>query len=105
MRNSGRSSSDQSRPSRVHQSVCRARADQRGDPTLRLTLEDYLQEAITAQLGPFVALGNPYDRLTPDGAMREYAPDDQWQTRFLELAQAPRASSCRSAGRRISSGS
>jgi hypothetical protein len=60
---------------------------QRGDPTLRLTLEDYLEEAITAQIGPFVALGNPYDRLTPDGAMREYAPDDQWQTRFLELAQ------------------
>jgi hypothetical protein len=60
---------------------------QRGDPTLRLTLEDYLEEAITAQLGPFVALGNPYDRLVPDGATREYAPDDQWQTRFLDLAQ------------------
>ncbi len=60
---------------------------QRGDPTLRLTLEDYLEEAITAQIGPFVALGNPYDRLTPDGAMREYAPDDQWQSRFLDLAQ------------------
>ena len=59
---------------------------QRGDPTLRLTLEDYLEEAITAQLGPFVALGNPYDRLAPDGATREYAQDAQWQERFLDLA-------------------
>ena len=59
----------------------------RGDPTLRLTLEDYLEEAITARIGPFVGLGNPYDKAAPDGAMREYAADDQWQTRFLELAR------------------
>ncbi len=58
----------------------------RGDPTLKLTLEDYLQESITAQLGPFVGLGNPHDRLHPDGAVREYASDDNWQQRFLELA-------------------
>jgi hypothetical protein len=61
---------------------------QRGDPTIRLTLEDYFDEAIAALIGPFVALGNPYDRLAPDGATREYAPDDRWQTRFLELAQS-----------------
>ena len=60
---------------------------QRGDPTLKLTLEDYLEEAITAQIGPFVGLGNPYDKMAPDGALREYAPDDQWQSRFLELAR------------------
>lgn len=63
---------------------------QRGDPTLKLTLEDYLEEAITAQLGPFVGLGNPYDKMAPDGATREYAPDDQWQSRFLELARSAR---------------
>lgn len=62
----------------------------RGDPTLRLTLEDYLEEAITALIGPFVALGNPYDRAAPDGALREYAPDGQWQSRFLELARTAR---------------
>lgn len=61
---------------------------QRGDPTIRLTLEDYFDEAITGLIGPFVALGNPYDRLAPDGATREYATDDRWQTRFLELAQS-----------------
>jgi hypothetical protein len=61
---------------------------QSGDPTVRLTLDDYLEEVITAQFGPFVALGNPFDKLVPDGAVREYAPDDRWQARFLELAQA-----------------
>ena len=60
----------------------------RGDPTLKLTLEDYLEESITAQLGPFVGLGNPHDRLHPDGAVREYASDDIWQKRFLDLAQS-----------------
>ena len=59
----------------------------RGDPTLKLTLEDYLEEPITARIGPFVGLGNPYDKMAPDGAIREYAPDDQWQSRFLELAR------------------
>jgi hypothetical protein len=58
----------------------------RGDPTLRLTLEDYLEEEITARLGPFVGLGNPYDRAAPDGATREYAADHEWQSRFLDLA-------------------
>jgi hypothetical protein len=60
---------------------------QRGDPTLRLTLEDYLDETISAQLGPFVALGNPYDKLSPDGATREYAADSEWQKRFLDLSE------------------
>lgn len=60
----------------------------RGDPTIKLTLEDFLEEAITAQFGQFVALGNPHDRLNPDGAVREYAPDDAWQQRFLDLARS-----------------
>ena len=60
----------------------------RGDPNLKLTLEDFLEEAITAQFGPFVALGNPHDRLSPDGAVREYAPDAAWQQRFLDLARS-----------------
>jgi hypothetical protein len=60
----------------------------RGDPTLKLTLEDYLEESITAHLGSFVGLGNPHDRLHPDGAVREYASDDIWQKRFLDLAHS-----------------
>jgi hypothetical protein len=60
----------------------------RGNPNLKLTLEDFLEEAITEQFGAFVALGNPHDRLSPDGAVREYAPDDAWQQRFLDLARS-----------------
>jgi hypothetical protein len=60
----------------------------RGDPNIKLTLEDFLEEAVTAQFGSFVALGNPHDRLSPDGAVREYAPDDIWQQRFLDLARS-----------------
>ena len=60
----------------------------RGDPNIKLTLEDFLEEPVTAQFGQFVALGNPHDRLSPDGAVREYAPDDIWQQRFLDLARS-----------------
>ena len=62
----------------------------KGDPTLELTLEDYLEEEITTRIGPFVGLGNPYDKAAPDGATREYATDEQWQARFLELAGTAR---------------
>lgn len=55
--------------------------------TVQLTLEDYLEEAITSKVGPFVGLGNPGDSLPPDGATREYAPDATWKERFLALAQ------------------
>ncbi len=55
--------------------------------TIHLTLEDYLEEAITSKIGPFVGLGNPADSLPPDGATREYAPDANWKERFLALAQ------------------
>ena len=58
----------------------------RSDPTLQVTLDDFLGEAIAAQIGPFVALGNPVDTLPPDGAIREYAPDAQWKERFAQLA-------------------
>jgi hypothetical protein len=59
-----------------------------GNPTIRLTLDDFLEEAINTQMGPFVALGNPADRLPPDGAVREYAPDAVWKHRFFDLAQS-----------------
>ena len=60
----------------------------RGDPTIKLTLEDFFEEAITERLGAFVGLGNPHDRMHPDGALREYAPDELWQSRFLALAES-----------------
>src|SRR4029453_12559588 len=36
-----------------------------GNPTIRLTLDDFLEEAINTRMGRFVALGNPADRLPP----------------------------------------
>jgi hypothetical protein len=56
--------------------------------TVQLTLEDYLEEAITAKLGAFVGLGNPADSLPADGATREYAPDAIWRERFMALAHS-----------------
>lgn len=61
------------------------------NPVIQLTLEDFLKTAISQQIGPFVALGSPIDKLPPAGALREYAPDSTWRERFLELA---RAASC-----------
>ena len=58
----------------------------RSDPTVPLTLDDFLGEAISDRIGPFVALGNPVDTLPPDGAIREYAPDAMWKERFTQLA-------------------
>jgi hypothetical protein len=59
-----------------------------GDQMIGLTLEDFLKEVIKARMGPFVALGNPVDRLPPDGAVREYARDAEWKQRFLDFARS-----------------
>jgi hypothetical protein len=54
-----------------------------------LTLERYLADEITRVIGPFVALGNPVDFAPPSGAARMYLADDEWTSRFTDLA--PRA--------------
>ena len=54
---------------------------------LQLTLEEFLDQEFSAQIGPLVGLGNPFDRLPPEGAIREYAPDPAWQDRLVELAR------------------
>jgi hypothetical protein len=54
----------------------------------RPTFEAFLGKAINERIGPFVALGNPVDRLPPLGAAREYVDDAQWQDRLLRLANA-----------------
>lgn len=56
-----------------------------------VSAEEYMADAVAAQLGPFVALGSPADELPPLGAAREYAEDGDWQTRFLALAQRAQA--------------
>ena len=67
--------------------VWRAFRGPKRNPTIQLTLEDFLKTAICQQIGPFVALGSPVDKLPPAGAVREYAPDSAWRERFLELAR------------------
>ena len=52
-----------------------------------ITVEEYLAQDIDASIGPFVALGSPEDWLAPPGALRVYAKDDEWKTRFDELAR------------------
>lgn len=51
-----------------------------------IPFETFFAAEIEKQLGPFMALGNPEDYLPPEGARRMYAPDEDWKSRFTELA-------------------
>jgi hypothetical protein len=54
------------------------------------TFETYLGEEIGRQIAPLVALGNPTDRIVPEGAERIYCDDENWQATVETLAgQAP----------------
>ena len=57
----------------------------------KATVEEYLATSIVKRIGPFVALGDPYDYLPPAGADRVYLEDSEWQDAFLRMA---RASTC-----------
>jgi hypothetical protein len=59
--------------------------------TISVTFEQYLGSAISNEIGPLVALGNPEDVLPPEGAAREYAEDRDWQQEFLKLAETATA--------------
>ena len=54
------------------------------------TLEEFLAKEINERLGPFIALGDPYDYLPPGGAERQYFDDAQWQEIFLSLSRTTR---------------
>ena len=56
--------------------------------TIKLTFEEFFANAISKRIGSFIGLGNPSDKLPPAGAVREYAEDVGWQTRFTELADS-----------------
>ena len=43
------------------------------------TFEAFLGDEIAERVGPLVALGNPMDRIMPEGAERHYYDDDEWQ--------------------------
>jgi hypothetical protein len=54
------------------------------------TLDEFLGGEIAKQIGPLIALGNPTDRIAPDGAERRYYDDDGWQAAVERLAtEAP----------------
>jgi WD40 repeat protein len=64
----------------------RSRAADTKDKYLDVTFEEYLHASFAAQIGPFVALGDPTDALPQEGAARLYARDEDWQQQFLALA-------------------
>src|SRR5262249_48354787 len=49
------------------------------------TLEEYFAQEIKRSVGPFIALGDPYDYIPPGGAERAYFDDDRWQ----DVSSAP----------------
>jgi hypothetical protein len=53
---------------------------------LRLaTIDEFLRPAVTAELGPFIALGDPADYLAPRGATRGYVGDQVWRDELSQL--------------------
>jgi hypothetical protein len=53
-------------------------------------LDEFLGDEIAEQIGPLIALGNPMDRIAPDGAERHYFDDAEWQAAVERLAtEAP----------------
>jgi hypothetical protein len=69
----------------------RRRAADPDDKYLDVTFEEYLHASFAAQIGPFVALGDPTDALPQEGAARLYARDEDWQQQFLTLADTAAA--------------
>jgi hypothetical protein len=57
------------------------------DQKIGITVEEYLADDLNTSIGPFVALGSPEDYVAPPGALRLYAKDDEWKSRFDELAR------------------
>lgn len=59
-----------------------------GMPVPTVTFEQYLSAEFVKQIGPFIALGNPFDWVPPQGAARSYTPDEDWQQHFSAYAAA-----------------
>lgn len=56
------------------------------NPFQRVTFEIFFSKEITKSIGPFIALGNPEDYATPDGAARMYMDDRGWMKQFKDLS-------------------
>jgi hypothetical protein len=59
--------------------------DEDTDPSVGVRFEEYLQAALNARIGPFVALGNPEDYVPLEGAARTYARDAEWMQHVERL--------------------
>jgi hypothetical protein len=57
------------------------------DPDVSVRFEEYFGRRLTASIGPFLALGNPEDYTTPEGAIRSYATDADWKNYLERLAR------------------
>jgi hypothetical protein len=57
------------------------------EQNIGVTFEEYLAEALSNHIGPFVALGSPEDYLPPEGALRTYADDTGWKELFHRFVQ------------------
>jgi hypothetical protein len=57
------------------------------EQNIGVTFEEYLAEALSNRVGPFVALGSPEDYLPPEGALRTYADDARWKEVFHRFAR------------------
>ena len=57
------------------------------EENIGVTFEEYLAEALSNSIGPFVALGIPEDYLPPEGALRAYADDTHWKELFHRFAR------------------
>ena len=58
------------------------------NPHALIPFEEYLAGTVNRLLGPFIALGSPEDDITPTGAARQYARDDDWQQEFERMGRS-----------------
>lgn len=57
------------------------------EQNIGIKFEEYLGDALSRSIGPFIALGNPEDYLPPEGALRTYADDSHWKDLFHRFAE------------------
>jgi hypothetical protein len=52
-----------------------------------VTIDEFLRPAVRAELGPFIALGDPADYLAPRGAAHGYVGDAVWREELSRLVE------------------
>jgi hypothetical protein len=72
----------------VARNAISAADDDATDWKIAVRFEEYFRGPLEAEVGPFVALGNPEDYLPPEGAARTYSSDSEWRARVERLVAA-----------------